>query len=209
MRAPLLERLARLLPQDLERTTGFAQKIRGALDEEAPRVPLPRSCDPLVDRGRLACGLNPQRVVVVIPIADGRRAEVNHGPVATQLLWMCRPHVAPEIARTWPVCTAIDRAAVAKYGSAIFVRQALELALHVEDRSLGALPRGDGRSSGKAAPEHDPCRLREHLYAVAEMPSNQLQDSGLAGSGPTGQYDSADPEVTFAKVVTRHDATLL
>ena len=86
--------------KDRQSQRRLAEEVRSGLDSVVARVSLPQACDAVVDRGRLGGGFDPQRVAMVVAVAIRRRAEVNDGVVASDLLRECGANRRPQVPRT-------------------------------------------------------------------------------------------------------------
>src|SRR6187431_2172141 len=93
----------------------------------------------VVDLGGHAGRFNPQRVAVVIPTSECRRAQVNHRVVPAHLVFLSRADRLPKGVGTWPVRRTIDRSAVAQHNRRVAcLGGTFELTLDEEDRALRA-----------------------------------------------------------------------
>lgn len=142
-----------------------------------------------ISTGRLG-GLDPQRVAVVVPHRQRRRAEVDHGRVPGELGLEGRADRVPERLWAGPVRRAIDGAAIAERDRHVRGdRGGLELALHEVDRALRRAPGGLGGVAGEAAAEQDAGRFGEHAHVLAQRLSYELEHGRLSGSRPTREHD--------------------
>jgi hypothetical protein len=101
------------------------------------------------------------------------------------------PDATPKISSSWPVRCTVDGTTVAQNNGRIHrLCRRFELALHVEDRSLGG---SEGFAVGPAresTAKHDSGRFAQHVNVLAEMFADEFENGGLSCAGPASQHDA-------------------
>jgi hypothetical protein len=173
--------LGHLPAKNFQSACGLAQEIDRGFNDKTSRMQLPTSSDSRVNGGRLCSGLDPKRIPVVVPSVQRRRAQVNHGIVAPELLVEPCANGRPDVAGTRPVGDSIDASSIAQdNGRILCFSRKLELTLHVEDRALCGTPNINALVARESPTKYDSRGLWQDPDVHAKVLANELQNRRLA-----------------------------
>jgi len=168
------------------------EEIGCRVDDEAPRVRFPDAQDPHVNFCGLDCRLGPQRILVVVPVIQRRRPQVNHCVVAPQFVAERRVHGREEIVGAGPVRSAVDGSAVAEDNGRVIARGGFfKLPLDVKNGALRGSSCFRVTAPRESTSEDDPGGFGKNLDMLAKgRPPDEFERRRLAGTGAAGEDDT-------------------
>jgi hypothetical protein len=184
--------LGHFIPQQGQCVRRLRQEVLRRFDEEAARMTVPLSLDSIVDGRRFFDGLDTQWVLPVVRGGRCRGPQVNHRVVPRQFECRRRANGREKVARSCPIGRAIDRAPVAEQDRSVpALGRRLELALHVENRTLRRLMQLGRDTAGETSSKDNARGLRKRFDMDAEEQPDKFQHGSLSGPWSSGENHAA------------------
>lgn len=155
-------------------------------------MPRPNPFDFLVDSRCFFGGLDPQRIVVIVPVAIAGAPQMNHRVISLELLVLRRPQHLPEkMLALGPVGEPVQGPAVTKRGEPplLLADEPFARDLRLENRDLGLHPRAASRKTPETASVDNRRRLWKNRRLFANQFSQELENGRLPCAGPPRQND--------------------
>lgn len=129
--------LRQLEAQRRDGASCFLEKIVGTGDDVAPRMTFPSFENALIDR-RSFCGIFDAQGIRLIVVVRGRRTEMEHAMITSELSFAIFFHRLPHALWSRPVRSSIHGSAVAENDGELvaMISDLFELALDTEDSPL-------------------------------------------------------------------------